>query len=325
MATLDLFNESFYLAMNPDVRAAVERGDIDARSHFNQWGRAEARAASPLFNPADYLAQNPDVKEAVELGLITAYDHFQNYGIKEGRAPFSGFDVGHYLDQNPDVAAAVDEGRTTVTEHFLLFGLNEIRNFNPEIDLQAYLDANADVAAAFAAGQISLAQHFIQDVIFNLPDIDWGAVDPDPSGEVPDWGDFFDIFGQVDWAAIEQDAALAQAYADGNLALAYQRLIELIPNWNSIFETTDWDSIWANLEGLNQFLPGWLGSGFMQQLFDLQNTILQSGLLDPANLNPDGSGLLDPSDLVDLIWNEFYGVSPYDLIGNMPMPPDLMG
>lgn len=42
------FNAVWYLGQNPDVAAAVNAGLTDAQTHFNQFGRAEGRSASPI-------------------------------------------------------------------------------------------------------------------------------------------------------------------------------------------------------------------------------------------------------------------------------------
>ena len=84
MAFENLFNEIWYLRHNPDVAAAVEAGLIDAKTHFEQYGRLEGRAPGPLFDPERYLNENPDVRMAVANGLTTAYDHFPNTGSKKG-------------------------------------------------------------------------------------------------------------------------------------------------------------------------------------------------------------------------------------------------
>lgn len=46
------FEESYYLRVNPDVAAAVARGDFPSgRAHYNEFGRVEGRAASPPVLP----------------------------------------------------------------------------------------------------------------------------------------------------------------------------------------------------------------------------------------------------------------------------------
>lgn len=157
----NLFNEEWYLNNNPDVRASVEAGLVDARTHFELHGRFEGRSPDPLFNPAQYLAANPDVQAAVEAGGMTAYDHFVQFGASEGRSPVNLFDPEFYLSQNPDVRAAVEAGLMSATEHFLLHGQNEPRQINPFINLSDYLNANADLKQAADAGLLSPLSHLL--------------------------------------------------------------------------------------------------------------------------------------------------------------------
>jgi hypothetical protein len=92
------FDAKFYLEQNPDVAAAVKRGDITPAEHFQKFGQAEGRLAFEGAQPFDakfYLKQNPDVAAAVKRGDITAIEHFRKFGKAEGRSP------------NAEVAASV--------------------------------------------------------------------------------------------------------------------------------------------------------------------------------------------------------------------------
>lgn len=273
MATFNLFNETVYLDLNPDVRAAVQQGLIEARSHFEQWGRDEGRMASYLFNPADYLAIYQDAAQAVAEGWMNVYQHFEAHGAAEGRTPFAGFDLDHYLSENPDVAAKVDAGVGSAVLHFLQYGQYEIRNFNPGFDVEAFLDANPDAADAIQAGLMSVGELVVQH--FTVTDGGagaWGGLDGDGlnGGDSEDPGADFDA---------DIDAIVAQLTA-----------------------------ILATM-------------GAAIDIEALQQRVLESGLLDPANLNPDGSGLTDPMPLVELVWDHFYGVNPIDIIGTLPDLP----
>lgn len=161
MVSSNLFDEAWYLRTNPDVAAAVEAGEIDAWTHFQQSGRFEGRAPGPLFDPDHYLTQNPDVAVAVENGQTNAYDHFLAFGAEEERGFVPFFDPDVYLRANPDVSTAVEEGQTTAIEHFLSYGSNEVRGISPFFDLPAYLEANPDVAQATEEGTIDPLSHLL--------------------------------------------------------------------------------------------------------------------------------------------------------------------
>lgn len=77
MLNLDaLFNESFYLAKNPDVAAAIAAGQFaSGLEHFNLFGQFEQRNPGALFDRRYYLTNNPDVADAVNTNLTTAVQH----------------------------------------------------------------------------------------------------------------------------------------------------------------------------------------------------------------------------------------------------------
>ncbi len=145
------FDETFYLAKNPDVAAAVARGALSSGfAHWQQWGQAEGRAAidaraNPLYDEVGYLAANPDVAAAVAGGgLRSGYDHYLAYGKAEGRSLTPLFDSAYYLGKNADVAAA----KIDPWFHFMNYGWREGRDPSAYLDVSAYLDANADLKSA---------------------------------------------------------------------------------------------------------------------------------------------------------------------------------
>ncbi|MEQ9258613.1 MAG: hypothetical protein RIG84_05905 [Roseovarius sp.] len=74
----NLFNASFYLERNPDVKTA----DLDALEHYVKFGAAEGRDPSPDFSTVNYLSMYEDVIEAGINPLL----HYAKYGQKEGRS-----------------------------------------------------------------------------------------------------------------------------------------------------------------------------------------------------------------------------------------------
>ncbi|MGL6135904.1 MAG: alkaline phosphatase D family protein, partial [Planktothrix sp.] len=77
-----LFNESFYLAQNPDVAAAVASGIIaNGFQHFIESGQFQVRQPSPLYDESYYLAANPDVSQLVNSGAFASgFQHYINLG-----------------------------------------------------------------------------------------------------------------------------------------------------------------------------------------------------------------------------------------------------
>ena len=90
------FNESFYLARNPDVALAVNAGYLGTGwEHYHQFGRAESRSYAQSaerinvnFDEDLYLANNPDVAQAVEAGQLigSGWHHYKLAGAQEGRS-----------------------------------------------------------------------------------------------------------------------------------------------------------------------------------------------------------------------------------------------
>ncbi|MFB2936319.1 hypothetical protein ACE1B6_13790 [Aerosakkonemataceae cyanobacterium BLCC-F154] len=177
--SFSVFNESFYLAHNPDVQAAVNAGNFaSGLEHFQKFGLAEGRVnVSPFYDEQYYLRKNPDVGTAVTSGFLrSGLEHFILAGETEGRRASLLFDEQFYSRKNPDVAAAVTSGNlSSGLTHYLQFGQSENRSgtsFNefaysgitklsPEtLNLEK---VNPDVEAAVQAGLFaSTLEHYIK-------------------------------------------------------------------------------------------------------------------------------------------------------------------
>ncbi|MBY6262297.1 hypothetical protein EI613_10270 [Azospirillum sp. 412522] len=161
------FNEAFYLAMYPDVAAAVRTGQFQSGyAHYIAHGAREGRWGDPTlnYNEVSYLAANPDVAAAVRGGAYaTGYDHFIAHGQYEGRttSPYSAFDSAYYRAENPDVAA-VFGGPAGMQQHYLTSGNIEGRPPSAAAyDETGYLARNPDVAAAvFSGAALSGRAHY---------------------------------------------------------------------------------------------------------------------------------------------------------------------
>ena len=85
------FDESVYLALYPDVAAAVSSGQFSSgQQHFEQYGRQEGRLSS--FPEAGYLSCNKDVASAINDGWWhgSGRDHWLWFGRSENRPVFCG-------------------------------------------------------------------------------------------------------------------------------------------------------------------------------------------------------------------------------------------
>ena len=128
--SFNIFNEDFYLASYPDVKAAVESGEFKSgREHFEKYGLKEGRVlVSPFYDEQAYLRKYPDVAAAVAAKSIpSGLAHYIQYGEAEGRSG-TPFREDIYLLAYPDVANAVKAGRfSSGWDHYTQFGQFEPR------------------------------------------------------------------------------------------------------------------------------------------------------------------------------------------------------
>ena len=170
MAVIDqLFDETFYLANNLDVAAAVAAGQIpNGLTHFLTAGLQEGRTTISRFYrddvEANYLVANPDVATAVTSGgLASGLQHYLNSGEREGRSlSTDGFDEAWYRRRYPDVDQAVTQGGfTSGLEHYLAFGRDEVRSVSPLFELSYYAHHGDVLTSRDSGGSfLSAADHF---------------------------------------------------------------------------------------------------------------------------------------------------------------------
>lgn len=133
-----LFDANFYRAANSDLASF---SDVEAFSHFLDYGLNEGRAFSPFVDLEFYRASNSDL---VSFSNSQLFDHLQNYGINEGRS-FSPFiDLNYYRASYGDILAELSNEE--LFRHFQKYGLDEERAFSAFVDLDAYQKFNPDLA-----------------------------------------------------------------------------------------------------------------------------------------------------------------------------------
>ncbi len=153
-----LYDETYYLAQNPDVLAAVAQGSLSSGfEHFLTSGWLEGRDPSNFYDEKLYLSLNADVKAAVQAGIFSSgLQHYLLNGHIENRTASILFDPNDYLLSNPDVKAAVDAGVfQSGFDHMLEAGADEGRVNALLFEESTYLAQNQDVANAVAAGQVA--------------------------------------------------------------------------------------------------------------------------------------------------------------------------
>ena len=165
------WNEALYLAVNPDVAAAIARKEfVSGREHYQLAGRAEGRAGGIVpssWNETQYLEIYPDVAAEVRRGtFLSGYHHYLVAGRVEGRTdgtPPREWNEALYLRINPDVQAEIVRGTfLSGYHHYLVAGRAEGRTDGtppPEWNEALYLKINPDVQNEVARGTFLSGYH----------------------------------------------------------------------------------------------------------------------------------------------------------------------
>ncbi len=163
MLTIEtLFDENYYLALNPDVVAEITAGNFNSGlEHFLNVGQFENRDPNALFDTSFYLETNTGVAAAIEDGSLTAVEHFLEFGQFEFRDPSPIFNTAFYVSDS-EFATVLESANLTPFEHFVRFGQFELRDPSFLFKTDFYLTENPDVVellnnAIFA----SSIQHYI--------------------------------------------------------------------------------------------------------------------------------------------------------------------
>ena len=187
-----LFDTKYYLAQNPDVRAA----GMDPLKHYEAYGWREGRDPSLLFSVSKYLTVNPDVKAAGANPLL----HYLQYGQSEGRmaflaGPAAAADVlvdPAYYDKQLG-ASLIPTGPAAQAQAAASYDATGWRQrMNPDafFDTNYYLSHNPDVAAAhinpvrhyeqygWREGRDPSAQFSVAKYLAANPDVRAANIDP---------------------------------------------------------------------------------------------------------------------------------------------------
>ena len=156
-----LFDSSYYLAQNPDVKAA----GISPLKHYEFYGWREQRDPGLLFSNSKYLAANPDVKAAGVNPLL----HYLQNGQYEGRMAFLAGPTVTTADPLVDPAFYDKQlGATLIptgpaaqlqaAASYNAAGWRQRLNPDAFFDTNYYLNHNPDVSAA----QVNPLAHYEQ-------------------------------------------------------------------------------------------------------------------------------------------------------------------
>lgn len=93
-----LFDESYYLACNPEI---AESGQ-DPVLHYLRRGAIDARNPNPWFDTSFYMSTHPGI---ISVGINPLF-HYIMFGASQGNNPHPLFVTSYYLSENPTVAAS---------------------------------------------------------------------------------------------------------------------------------------------------------------------------------------------------------------------------
>jgi len=128
-----LFDKSYYLQYNPDVKQA----GINPLIHYLKFGGFEGRNPCQQFDSAFYLQQNTDVKEAGINPLL----HYVNFGKSEGRQTNPTFFIPSQFDK-----AQFFKQKQTELDEFIRSSENiDLRYHNPQISVILVLFNKAEL------------------------------------------------------------------------------------------------------------------------------------------------------------------------------------
>lgn len=137
----DLFDPEYYLAQNPDIRAA----GVDPAAHYLQYGAAEGREPSAQFSGSAYQQLYPDVA----LSGLNPLLHFLRYGQPAGRQLQLSFQGWQAPSSGPVVLLAGHAAGTTLfgAERSLVDVLKALHQLNYQVIVTLPQAQNADYLA----------------------------------------------------------------------------------------------------------------------------------------------------------------------------------
>ena len=136
-----LFDSTYYADMYSDLKAIYGYDEESLKTHYETYGIAEGRSASPVFDPVYYLNKYSDLKSTYGSNYTEAYNHFVNYGVKEGRQGSKYFSSTYYLSENSDVKKAYYSSKTWAIAHFMTSGILEGRQGSSGFDVISYYNS----------------------------------------------------------------------------------------------------------------------------------------------------------------------------------------
>ena len=126
-----IFDASYYLNNNPDVKNNWGNTAEAALQHFIKYGMAEGRRGNEIFDVHFYKDNNIDLQNAFGDNWYLYYQHYLENGIREGRQASENFDVISYKTRYRDLQSAFGDDYEGYVDHYISYGAKENRNASP--------------------------------------------------------------------------------------------------------------------------------------------------------------------------------------------------
>lgn len=159
-----MFDYKYYADHNLDLFTAYGYNQILLRNHWNNYGKAEGRKASPIFDARYYIANNEDVRKAFGNDYVAVYNHFINYGYNELRNSSLEYSGAYYQSKNADLKSMT---AMELIRHYSNYGKNEFRIANTNYDIVSFLfdssiyaEFNPDVVSVLGNNYDRLKAHW---------------------------------------------------------------------------------------------------------------------------------------------------------------------
>ena len=175
-----VYNYSYYLSHNSDVKAVIGEDEDAVLKHFIDYGMKEGRQGSEEFNVNYYKNRYSDLRQAYGSDKSKYYSHYMNYGKKEKRDAktecvlqnpttiYKGvnysavYNYNYYLTHNSDVKKAFGEDDEAVLKHFVEFGMKEGRQASEEFNVDNYKNRYSDLRAVFGNNRGLYYKHYME-------------------------------------------------------------------------------------------------------------------------------------------------------------------
>ena len=175
-----VYNYTYYIANNPDVKNFCGGNRAKALKHFVQYGMAEGRQGCATFNAVSYAYRYPDLRSIYKNNIKMYYMHYIYYGRKENRSgklltlmqnyetTYNGmdysdvYDYNYYVVNNRDVLAVYGLDENAVLKHFVTYGMKEGRQGKANFNVKNYKARYIDLQNVYGNNYTQYYIHYIK-------------------------------------------------------------------------------------------------------------------------------------------------------------------